>query len=603
MRPDKRIVRFLRRHWVFILLEAVFVALSLMYSTATGLWEGPDETGHFPFVRYIVRTGKLPVQRFDQYNEAYEGHQPPFYYAAGAMLTFWIEMDDLPIMLRLNPNHLWRPGGHEPNIVLHTAAERFPYRGTALAMHIVRLLSIAFGATTVWATYAIAREIWSVNNIIPVAASALVALNPQFLFLSGVVNNDNAVIAFYTLSMLILVRLLHSGPSRRMFVLLGTFVGLALLSKQTAFSLGPLVVVVLVILAYRERSLKQLFVWTGWVLLPVVLISGWWYVRNQVLYGDPLTYRLFDASRPDTGGTSFDSWPVIRDFLVRMHRSFWATFGWMSIQVSKATYKWLVGFYVVPVVGWLVGTLWRAEMGVQIAPERRRFRRSVIALFALTTGLAWVWVLSFSKNFGGSGHQGRYLFTALPVIAIAMIGGLAHLVPRRWELLPLAAALIPLAMLAVRAPSSYIAPAYPTLTLSEDALDEVRYPLDDARFGGLADLAGFDVDFHSPNEARLDLYWHVVGMTDQSYKVFVHLLNKSGELCGQHDGFPAEWRFVTLYWRPGDVVLDPHLLSWEPGCCETGCQVNVGFYIEDSGERLFTSTGSTWAEFVLPAAE
>ncbi len=603
MHPGKHIIGLLRRHWVFVLLEIVFVALSLMYSTATGLWEGPDETGHFLFVHHVARTGGLPVQQFSQNNETYEGHQPPLYYAAGALLTFWIEMDDLSIMLRPNPNHLWRPGGREPNIMLHTAAEQFPYRGTALAMHIVRMLSIAFGAVTVWVTYTMGREIWPAQSAVPLAASVLVALNPQFLFLSGVVNNDNAVIAFYALAMLMLVRLLRWGPSRETFLLLGISVGLALLSKQTAFLLGPLVVLVLVFLACRERSLRQLYVWIGWVLLPVVLIAGWWYVRNQVLYGDPLAYRLFIASRPDTGGTTFDSWSAIRYFLVRMHRSFWAMFGWMSIQVSKATYNWLFGLYVVPAFGWLVGILWHVETGVRVSPKMREFQRSLIALFALAVVLAWVWVISFSSNFGGSGHQGRYLFTVWPVIALAIAGGLAHLVPRRWEVLPLAVALIPLAVLAVRVPSAHIAPAYPALTFSESALNRVHYSLEGARFGGLADLAGYDVDFRGPNEARLDLYWHVVGITDQSYKVFVHLLNKAGELCSQHDGYPAEWRFVTPYWRPGDVVLDPHPLSWEPGCCEDGCQVNVGLYLEGSGERLFAPTGSTWAELAFPAAE
>jgi 4-amino-4-deoxy-L-arabinose transferase-like glycosyltransferase len=601
-RVKERTSRLLRRHWALIALEVIFIVTSLAYSTATGLWEGPDETGHFFFVRHVARTGGLPVQRFDQHNESHEGHQPPLYYVAGALLTFWIEMDDLPIMMRPNPNHLWKPGGHEPNIMLHTAAERFPYHGTALAMHIVRVLSIAFGAVTVWATYAIGREIYANQRAVPLAAAAFVALNPQFLFLSGVVNNDNAVIAFCALTMLLLVRLLRRGPSHRGFVLLGTFVGLALLSKQTAFSLGPLVAFVLLVMAYRERSLRQLLVWTGWVLLPVVLIAGWWYVRNQALYGDPLAYRLFAASRPGMHPTRFNSWPVIRDFLMRIQRSFWAMFGWMSVKVAPGIYNWLLGLYAIPVLGWLTGALWRAETGDPTSPETSRFRRCVIALFALAVVMAWLWVISFSSRVGGEGHQGRFLFIALPAIALAIAGGLAHLVPRRWEYLPLAAALVPLGVLAVRAPSAYIAPAYPVLTLPEDVLDEVRYPLDGLRFGDLADLAGYDVDFHGPTEAQLDLYWHVVGTTDKSYKVFVHLLNGGDELCSQHDGFPAEWRFATTHWRPGDVVLDPHPLSWEPNCCEDGCRVNAGFYLAESGERIVTPTGATWAEFAWPAA-
>jgi hypothetical protein len=93
-----------------------------------------------------------------------------------------------------------------------------------------------------------------------------------------------------------------------------------------------------------------------------------------------------------------------------------------------------------------------------------------------------------------------------------------------------------------------------------------------------------------------------MGTTDQSYKVFVHLLNEAGDLCSQHDGFPAEWRFVTTHWRPGDVVLDPHSLFWDPDCCEGGCRVNAGLYLAESGERLATPAGVTWAEFAWPAS-
>ncbi len=602
MSKRKHALGLLRRHWAFVALETAFIILSLIYGATTGLWEGPDETGHFMFVRHVARTGGLPVQRFDPHNETYEGHHPPLYYTAGALLTFWIEMDDLAIMMRPNPNQLWRPGGHEPNIMLHTAAERFPYQGTALAIHIVRALSTVLGAVTVWATYAIGREIFSGRSMVPLAAAAFAALNPQFLFQSGTVNNDNAVVAFCALSTLMLVRLLRRGPSRRGFLLLGTFVGMALLSKQTAFSLGPPVALGLAILAYRERSLRSFLVWTGWTLLPVALIAGWWYVRNQALYGDPLAYRLFAASRPVINRTHFDSWPIIRGFLVRIHRSFWAIFGWMSIEMPLAIYDWLLGLYVVPVLGWLVGVLWRAERNIQTPQETNERRQSMIVIFVLVVGMAWIWLINFASRFGGEGHQGRFLFIALPVIALTIAGGLAHLVPARWEFLPLAAALIPLGMLAVRAPSAYIAPAYPALTLSKDVLDEVDYSLTGLRLGNLADLAGYDIHFHGPTDGQLDLYWHAVGTTDHSYKVFVHLLNDAGELCGQHDGFPAEWRFVTTHWRPGDIVLDPHPMSWEPGCCKNGCRVNTGFYLPENGERIATPAGITWAEFAWPSA-
>jgi len=65
--------------------------------------------------------------------------------------------------------------------------------------------------------------------------------------------------------------------------------------------------------------------------------------------------------------------------------------------------------------------------------------------------------------------------------------------------------------------------------------------------------------------------------------VFVHVL-RSGASVAQHDGDPANGQYPMSQWRPGDMVIDEHVLSgaWDA----KRDQVVVGLYRRGTGERL-----------------
>jgi len=57
------------------------------------------------------------------------------------------------------------------------------------------------------------------------------------------------------------------------------------------------------------------------------------------------------------------------------------------------------------------------------------------------------------------------------------------------------------------------------------------------------------------------LVWRAEGWIDQSYHVFLHLLDADGVLVTQSDGLPARGTQPTLAWLPGEVVLDQRVLT------------------------------------------
>ena len=152
---------FLRQHAVVGLILALFLILGTVYSIVVPIFEASDELNHYPYIQYLAQDHGLPIQRPGvETLWGQEGSQPPLYYLLGAALTRRIDTTDLPAIMYLNP-HGERGVPLAPdnkNMIVHTDRERFPWQGTALAVHLVRLLSVLLGAGTVLCTYLLVRR-------------------------------------------------------------------------------------------------------------------------------------------------------------------------------------------------------------------------------------------------------------------------------------------------------------------------------------------------------------------------------------------------------------------------------------------------------------
>jgi predicted membrane-bound mannosyltransferase len=159
-----------------------------------------------------------------------------------AAVTHWINTDDIRQVRALNPHaRIGIPLAQDnKNMVIHATDESFPWRGTVLAVQIIRLCSLLMGAGTVWCTYCLARLVLPDRPIMALGAMALNAFNPMFVFISASVNNDNLIILLASLILLALVRLLQRGGSHRSLLVIGALVGLACLSKLSGLALIPL---------------------------------------------------------------------------------------------------------------------------------------------------------------------------------------------------------------------------------------------------------------------------------------------------------------------------------------------------------------------------
>jgi 4-amino-4-deoxy-L-arabinose transferase-like glycosyltransferase len=647
-------VELVRQHRAIALILIGFILLGTVYSVVTPLFEASDELWHYPFVKHLADGGGLPVQdsRIEQ-PWRQEGSQPPLYYALGALATFWIDTSDFEEVRWLNPHAdigVETADGNL-NMVVHSERESFPYRGTALAVHIVRFLSVLMGALTVLCTYLIALEVFSEQKTLAAGAAAFNALVPMFLFISGSVNNDNLTILLCSLTLLLLVRLVRgSRPSSQMsksqtvrlahdrvpnlkwsvvsghWSLLGLVIGLGALSKASALGLIPLTALGLALSAWQRRAesvlrrLAQFFGSFVTVLAVSLAVAGWWYLRNWLLYRDPLGLNTFVAFV----GPRLPQ-PTLRQLLGEWEgflKTFWGLFGGVNVAMEPAAY-WMLNAIallgalglVIPLARWLsrmnigqVGNL-SAASTEQFPIPNSQFSTLNSQLSILTTWPIILFLALIRWTTITKASQGRLMFPAISAVAILLALGWSQWAPRlyvKW-LLGIVGGLM--FVLAATAPFRYIAPAYakpvlsPALSkvegivegpvlLSEAELEGIPHRLD-VTFGDKARLLGYetgDEETRPGESVEVTLYWQSLAEMDRDYTVFVHLLDENDLVIAQRDTYPGLGTYPTSLWRVDDVFADRYVLTLPPTVFApcTG-RFEVGLYDFASGERLMAT--------------
>jgi hypothetical protein len=81
---------------------------------------------------------------------------------------------------------------------------------------------------------------------------------------------------------------------------------------------------------------------------------------------------------------------------------------------------------------------------------------------------------------------------------------------------------------------------------------------------GSLTLVGYDLDPSDPvpgQELRVILYWRVEQDLSKDYHTYVHLLNDEGQAIAQSDHRPGQEYYPSSLWKPGETLLDVHVLS------------------------------------------
>jgi 4-amino-4-deoxy-L-arabinose transferase-like glycosyltransferase len=567
------------------LITLAFLLLAGVVSVGNPLFESTDEIRHYRYIRHLVVRRSLPVQGSESVRS--QSHHPPLYYAISALLSGWVSSPHTPEYQQpLNPfwgYRNWEVGVDNKLQYYHDPAERFPFREGYLAALIPRWVNVLLGAITVWLTYLLGRRVWRDRPALAWGAAALVAFNPQFIYLSGAMNNDIIAAATGTAVLLLSLEVAQKGLSRDRLALLGLAYGLALLAKFHLVVMGGIIALaVFVALLNAERASGSQTCWPlsasgrwrkvggQWlramaiVVAIAALLAGWWFVRNWWLYGDPTGLNKVNelwAGRPASG-----NWWALRQGLPYLWSSLWGRFGYGQIPLPSVIYQGLLAFCLLALAGYLFR-------------KREPLPNAALVLLGVTI-VGFLAVVTYYILIQPAGPMGRFLFPAFPALAVLVMGGLI-----RWPILrkyPTGTAsgvTLGMGAFAVLALGGYLAPAvrYPPPAPSPSVGQRVEL-----QFADVARPLAVDVQPAAvrPGEPLfVTVTWAPLRQTETPYAVYVHVIDEAGVLLAQRDTWPGLGRAPTTSWEPGRPFADTYRVDLpESAYAPNRATVRVGLY-------------------------
>ncbi|MEJ5169516.1 MAG: DUF2142 domain-containing protein, partial [Fimbriimonadales bacterium] len=297
-----------------------------------------------------------------------------------------------------------------------------------------RLFNVLIGAAGVWGLFLAGRWLQGREET-GLLAAAIGGLLPMGCALSGAVSNDPLLITLCTYSMAFLIRAVSERPGRGDLWWAAALAGLAMFTKTSGVALVPALLVGGWMVGRRTGARVATL---GPTALALAIVSPWW-VRNTLLYGDPLAAGAFQQA---FGGAMQASQGIERvglaGYWAEVLRGTWCSFvgvfGYWDIWLDATVYG--IAALVTAVLALLAVLRWRSERPAALA---------VAAVFGLVVALLFV---RFNMQYFQA--QGRYLYPAIAAIAVGLAFGAGRLPGGRWHPLVAGALLLALNVSALR---------------------------------------------------------------------------------------------------------------------------------------------------------
>jgi 4-amino-4-deoxy-L-arabinose transferase-like glycosyltransferase len=386
--------RSFRREGAVVALLVLFAILVGLVAVATPPWEANDEPDHFANAASIADGRMYRVEP----GAGFEPHQPPLYYTllAGEMRLLRIDRTAPELVATADD------GAHQGLLWNHSVVTDGADTRRVLPL---RMAGILLGIVTVLSAYGLTRLLTDVLWT-PVLAAAIAAFVPRFVFLSGVLNNDNLATALASVATFLVAlsigRRLPTRYNSAALIAAGVVLGAGLLAKLTVAPVAFVLVVAVGLWSTdRLRSVAS-------VLAPTILVFVFWPLRNMLEYSDPFLTSTAKAYFLETLPALILETPTFRRAFVELPQgvwsSFWYTSGWNQ-------FRWVWWAYVPFWTLTLIGLL-----GVVSQWSRRQKEQKRIAFLAIGVSLAGfsnVWLAGLQTTQ----HQARIAFVGLAAMA------------------------------------------------------------------------------------------------------------------------------------------------------------------------------------------
>ena len=565
----------------------LYFLLGVAYGILAPALEKPDEEWHYAYVRHLAQLGTLPpISADESQNPALqEAGQPPLFYAAAAGAAHLLGLELPSPNLSRNPHWGYPSRGtvnDNKNRFVHLPGE---WREPLLrALLVFRFFSLLLGAGAVISAYGLARAVGA-SAALALTAAAFVATVPQYLFIASSVSNDALVTALTGASLWALVVALRDQRRVVPWLMFGLLAGLASLTKVSGLLLPALGATLAVSVGVRRRDARLAVLGVAVSLGGLLLCTGWWYLLNTMLYGDPLGLQIHFT---EYGRQEALVLGTLAGQAQAIETSFWAAFGWGNVTLPAWIYVGL-RLAVLAALPGVALILFRPGRNGQ-----RYYQLGLWVMVLCVTGIGLAlafWTRSITASLG------RLLFPALVPLAVLLTLGWFRL----WRRLPIIVVGY-LVVLAV-AGSIYLVRAYQPPRLLPDAQVPAGAQPVHLNFDNLARLYAFQVTPHrtAPGaEVNVTLCWQALGVTANDYSVFVQFVGEANRIAGRRGTYPGLGSFATSLWRPGDAFCDLYRVPVHGDAQGPAVYaLEVGLFDLQTGDRVpVTDAAGNRVEFV-----
>ena len=577
--------------WPLILVLPSYIALAMWMAWHVPLFEAPDSYYHFAVIQHYRVTGEAPPKT-DPGTAPWQQmtYHAPLYYRISALLIKPFDVGDFSGEYPRNPHAaVGEPGAQDNrNFVAHAGD---PWQRSGAAARVLRAFSILLGGLSLFGVYAIAGQIAPGRRDIALLAMAIVAFNPQFLFMSSEITNDALLTTLSTLALALCLHQMRSGVKPVPMLALSLILAAGALTKTSGMVLYPVIALGILYACWREKlGLRRIAFYAGLGLFTWLIIAGGWYWQNWQLFGDPgATTQIAQATGPRVGGI-IDLTGEMRGLFF----SFWGLFGWFNILSPESFYAWVIGLIAIAALGmaWAL-----ARRAAKPDPLQRIMILLLLGHAALHIGSWW----QFHQLVNAA--QGRLWFPLLAGISVALAWGLAQW--PRWLSGGLLAGLL---AWAIWLPAGQIAPVYAPSATQD--LATWQAPQAAQRFSfrepwredACLDLWLEPITWDGQSPITLNYAWAARCPMTGYWSVFLHFIDTEQERCVagdtayilvQTDSMPDGGRIPTAAMLPGRLLQDsltlaapqslPHAGPWhiQTGLYDAGGSFIRAFVTQD----------------------
>jgi len=379
----------------------VFLVLAIMFNFTTPLGEAPDEESHFGVIRNYVFRGLL------QGGYQHEAFQPPLYYVIGSFLARPFNLQDGRIWG--NPDFSVSDPASPPNLLIHTAAEDWPFTSWVWAWHVLRLYSAVLVLIGLIATWKLARLTTPGDPLVAHLAVGLIGSSPGVLFIASAVNNDNLAFAIAALTMWQSARIATGARSRTDWLLAGMLVGAGYVTKLSLLTVvAPVSLTWYCSIRDSHVSTRRAIGWVTYMVLGGLITGGWWAAHMWLNHGEFLGLERTREFNPSRGGPiTWSEWAII---VRNTWQSYWLKY--LHLRQPSWIYDDMIILPILAGLGWIRLIFHREGKG-------RRAILTILTAQTITTVLAWgKWTIEVPGT-----DQARLFAPAYPALSVlASIG-------------------------------------------------------------------------------------------------------------------------------------------------------------------------------------